>query len=134
MKSEDYVGNSLAENDFVMEEYIPTIFFDSNTKSAGLNVFLLIKRIYDVLLSVFSLIMLLPLFIIVSIAIKCEDHGKIFYTQTRIGKNLKPFKIYKFRSMCVNADEKLKEIALLNERDGPVFKVTNDPRITKVVV
>lgn len=90
------------------------------------------KRIFDLLLSAFALIVLSPVFLAVAIAIKMEDGGSVFYTQTRLTKGGKEFKMYKFRSMCPNADEKLDELQDLNEMTGPAFKITDDPRVTKV--
>lgn len=90
------------------------------------------KRIFDVVMSTFALIVLSPVFLITAIAIKLEDGGKVFYAQERLTKNGKVFKMFKFRSMCPNADQKLKELEAQNEMEGPVFKMENDPRITKV--
>lgn len=82
------------------------------------------KRTFDFVASLLGLIVLLPLFLIVAIAIKLEDStGAVFYSQTRIGKNKKPFKMYKFRSMTVDADERLKELLDKNEIEGAMFKM-----------
>lgn len=89
------------------------------------------KRFLDLLLSVLALIVLSPLFLVVSILIKAEDGGSVIYRQARHGRNERIFQIYKFRSMCVDADKKQKEIENLNEADGPIFKIAQDPRITK---
>ena len=90
------------------------------------------KRIFDLVMSVFALIVLSPVFLGVAIAIKLEDGGKVFYSQTRLTKDCKEFKMYKFRSMCPDADKKLEELLKYNEMEGPAFKMENDPRITKV--
>ena len=90
-----------------------------------------VKRILDVFLSSVALIVLSPLFLVTAIAIK-TDGGSVFYAQTRQGKNNEPFSMYKFRSMCPDADKIKSELAHLNEMDGPVFKIKDDPRITKV--
>ena len=95
-------------------------------------IFDFIKRLYDIILSSILLIILTPVYVVVAIIIKKEDGGPIIYTQTRIGKNGKSFAFYKFRSMCVNADKRKAELQHLNEVDGPVFKIKNDPRITKI--
>lgn len=95
-------------------------------------VYCLIKRIFDIFSSIIALVLLFPLLILVSLIIKLEDGGSVFYWQERCGKNGKIFKMYKFRSMCMNADEYLEELEKLNERDGPTFKIKNDPRVTKV--
>lgn len=91
-----------------------------------------IKRLMDIVLSLISLICLSPLFLIIAILIKRDSKGTVLYSQTRIGIWGKPFKMYKFRSMCMDADRQLDQLAALNERDGPVFKISNDPRVTKV--
>ena len=78
------------------------------------------------------MVVLSPLLLVIAILIYLEDKGPVIYSQTRIGKDGRAFKLYKFRSMCVDADEKLKDLQELNERDGPVFKIKNDPRVTKV--
>ncbi len=91
-----------------------------------------LKRIFDLVMSTFALIVLSPVFLAVIIAIKIEDGGKAFYSQTRLTKGGKAFKMYKFRSMCIDADMKLEELLQYNEMEGPAFKIENDPRITKV--
>lgn len=91
------------------------------------------KRTMDILLSLIAIIMLMPLFIIVAIAIKIEDpKGKIIFAQERNGIYPTKFKMYKFRSMVHNAEELLNELDDQNELTGPVFKIKDDPRITKV--
>lgn len=90
------------------------------------------KRIFDLVMSTFALIVLSPVFLVVAVAIKLEDGGKVFYSQTRLTKGGKEFKMFKFRSMCPDADKKLEELMALNEMEGPAFKIKNDPRITKV--
>ena len=91
-----------------------------------------IMRFFDICLSSAALVVLSPLLLVIAILIYLEDKGPVIYSQTRIGKDGRAFKLYKFRSMCVDADEKLKDLQELNERDGPVFKIKNDPRVTKV--
>lgn len=87
----------------------------------------------DISLSVFALILCIPLFFIVAILIKLDDpSGKVVYSQIRIGKKGKPFKIYKFRTMHPNAEQQLAKIKDNNEITGPMFKIKKDPRITKV--
>lgn len=92
----------------------------------------LIKRWMDIFLSIIALIGLSPVFLITSIAIKLEDRGPVLFTQLRAGKDMKPFKIYKFRSMYVNADNELNDMMDNNEQTGHAFKIKNDPRITRV--
>lgn len=91
------------------------------------------KRLFDIFFSMIGLIILIPLFLILSVFILIDDpKGPIFYSQTRVGKNGKAFKMYKFRSMVSNADEILEKLQSKNEISGAMFKLKNDPRITKV--
>lgn len=95
------------------------------------TVYKLIKRLMDVLLSAAALLVLSPVFLITAVVIKCEDRGPVFFVQQRAGKDMKPFSIYKFRSMYVNADEKMAEMMKHNEQTGHAFKIKDDPRITR---
>lgn len=91
------------------------------------------KRFFDELLSIIAIILLIPVFVVTAILIKIEDpHGPIFYSQIRIGKNNRPFRMYKFRSMVTNADERLKTLLDQNDAEGAMFKMKSDPRVTKV--
>ncbi len=90
------------------------------------------KRIFDVVMSAFALLVLSPVFLVVAILIKCEDGGPVFYTSTRLTKNGKEFRMYKFRSMCVNAEQQKKDLQEQNEMNGPAFKMKDDPRVTKM--
>ena len=91
------------------------------------------KRLIDIVGSLGGIILLSPLFLIVAILIKIEDpKGKVFFAQERNGRYPKTFKMYKFRSMVHNAEELLKDLMDRNEQTGPVFKINDDPRITKV--
>jgi len=90
------------------------------------------KRIFDFVLTASTLPFLLPLFLLVAIAIKIDSPGPIFFIQQRVGLRKHLFPMFKFRSMYVDAEERLAEIEHLNEADGPIFKMTNDPRITRV--
>ena len=90
------------------------------------------KRFFDIVLSLFALIVLSPLFLVIAILIKCEDKGPVFFKQTRLTKGCREFKMYKFRSMCVDAEAKLASLMDRNEVNGPAFKIEDDPRITKI--
>lgn len=106
--------------------------YEAVTPRRGI-IYLFLKRTMDILGSGIGLMLLSPIFILVALAIKVEDpKGKIFFAQERCGKNNKLFKMYKFRSMVSNAEELLDELMYENEMDGPVFKIKEDPRITKV--
>jgi exopolysaccharide biosynthesis polyprenyl glycosylphosphotransferase len=93
---------------------------------------LTLKRTLDLVLSSFILLMLSPILIAIAIAIKITAPGPVFYRSDRIGKKGRVFKCIKFRTMVVDADRKRAEIMHLNEREGILFKVTNDPRITPI--
>ncbi|MHC3376358.1 sugar transferase [Ligilactobacillus equi] len=90
------------------------------------------KRIFDLIFSSFGVIVISPFLVIIAMIIKLSDGGPVFYTQARVGINGDKFKIIKFRSMCVDADKKINELKDKNDVDGPMFKIKNDPRITKV--
>ena len=91
------------------------------------------KRLFDIIASSLAIILLSPVFLVVIIAILCDDKkGHPVFVQTRCGKDGKEFKLYKFRTMCLDAEEKLKYLQEQNEMDGPVFKIKDDPRITRV--
>ncbi|MBU7478707.1 MULTISPECIES: sugar transferase [Lactiplantibacillus] len=92
-----------------------------------------VKRGFDILASLMGLILLSPLFLIVAIAIKVDDpRGKVFYSQIRLGRGERPFKMFKFRSMFVDADKKLADLLKYNEVDGAMFKMKEDPRVTRI--
>lgn len=96
-------------------------------------VYFFVKRLIDIMGSFVGLIVLSPLFLVVAYKIKKEDpEGPVFFSQDRVGKNEKIFKMYKFRSMCVDAEEKLETLLQHNEVEGAMFKMKDDPRITKI--
>ena len=92
---------------------------------------LLLKRLIDIITSVILLVLFSPLFAIVSILIKTTSKGSIFFKQPRVSYNGRQFSFLKFRTMIENAEELKKDLMSLNEMDGPVFKIRNDPRATK---
>lgn len=97
------------------------------------KLYLFIKRSIDIICSLAGIIVLSPVFLIVAVLIKIEDpKGSIFFCQERNGQHPNTFKMYKFRSMVHNAEELLKDLQHKNEQTGPVFKMADDPRITKV--
>lgn len=95
-------------------------------------VFHSMKRLFDIVAATCGIVILSPLMIIIAVLIKAEDHGPVFYKQVRVGKNGKTFKMYKFRSMFVNADKMLDKLKEQNDVDGPMFKMKDDPRVTKI--
>ena len=90
------------------------------------------KRAMDFLGAIIGLTLLSPIILLVAIAIKLESKGPIIFVQTRVGINGKCFKMYKFRSMLQNAEELKSKLIEKNEMSGPMFKMKNDPRITKI--
>ncbi|MGM7721724.1 sugar transferase [Metabacillus sp. Hm71] len=91
------------------------------------------KRLIDIVGSVIGIFICLPLFLLVALLIKLEDpKGKIFFSQARVGLNGKEFKMYKFRSMVHDAEARLEKLLAQNEVEGAMFKMKDDPRITKV--
>ena len=95
--------------------------------------YLAVKRAFDVVFSVVILIVLSWLLLIVAVAIKIDDpHGPVFFGQERVGKDGKRFRMWKFRSMVTDAEDRLEELQARNEKTGPVFKMRDDPRVTRV--
>lgn len=92
-----------------------------------------LRRAQDIVLSFLALVVLSPLFLLICLAVWLDDpKGSPIFSQERIGWRGKPFKLYKFRTMCVNAESMLSELMKQNEMDGPVFKIRDDPRVTRV--
>ena len=89
-----------------------------------------LKEIIDIFLSILILFFFLPLILIISILIKIDSSGPIFFKQIRIGKDRKQFTIYKFRTMKIRSENRNESVMHLNEASGPVFKIKNDPRLT----
>jgi exopolysaccharide biosynthesis polyprenyl glycosylphosphotransferase len=92
----------------------------------------LIKSAFDRAAAAITLIVLLPLLAGLAVAIKLDDNGPVLFRQTRIGKDGRPFTLYKFRTMVVGAEQRLAEVIALNEGEGLLFKIRKDPRITKI--
>lgn len=92
----------------------------------------LVKRSIDIICSLIGLIVLMPILIVVAILIRIESKGSIIFSQDRVGKNGMIFKMYKFRSMVDNAEDLKEQLTNENERLGPMFKIRNDPRVTRV--
>lgn len=114
---------------------LPTI--EKKRSKVSLIIYHIIKRICDIIAGIIGVIILIPLTIIVYILkIISNDNGPLFYDQLRVGKNGKVFKIYKFRSMVIGADEKLKKYLEENEEEAEYYKkykkLKKDPRVTKV--
>jgi exopolysaccharide biosynthesis polyprenyl glycosylphosphotransferase len=91
-----------------------------------------IKRTFDFSLASLAIIVSSPLWLIIAAAIKLDSPGPVFFRQIRVGRGGEPFTFYKFRSMRVNAEQELAALLDQNEADGPIFKIKNDPRRTRV--
>jgi len=95
--------------------------------------YLMMKRAMDIILAFIGLVVISPAFIVVAIMIKLEDpKGSVFFQQVRVGKHEKTFKMFKFRSMVSNAEELLTNLLEQNEISGAMFKMKDDPRITRI--
>ncbi|MDQ0226807.1 sugar transferase [Metabacillus niabensis] len=122
-----------------MSDYANNDSIDTSSKELTLEVekqklaYLISKRILDIFGAIIGLVVLSILLVLVAVLIKIEDpKGPIFFSQKRVGKNGKEFKMYKFRSMVTDAEEKLVELLEYNEIDGAMFKMKDDPRVTRV--
>ena len=91
-----------------------------------------IKRLIDLVGSFALLVLLAPLFLFISILIKLDSPGSVFFVQERMGYNKRRFRMIKFRTMVSDAEARLKDIEHLNEKSGPIFKIKKDPRITRL--
>ena len=107
----------------------PLLVFRTTPEASWQSV---IKHVMDLVGAFILLIVLSPLFLLIAIAIKLTSPGPVFFQQQRSGQNGAPFILYKFRTMITNAEQLKHELEALNEMSGPVFKVTNDPRITRI--
>lgn len=123
----------------VVDNVIPNIYALENTEVSNENIlkrqspYRYIKRFMDVILATIALVVLSPIFLIIAIAIKIESKGPVFFKHTRIGKNGKIIKLYKFRSMVINAEELIKSFTPEQMQEYKEnYKLTNDPRITKI--
>lgn len=108
---------------------LPVLTFEPVAHDEGK---LIIKRILDLIVTLPALLVLLPFFALIALAIRIDSRGPVFFTQERVGLNKRPFRMIKFRSMFQDAEARLAEIEHLNEASGPIFKMKNDPRVTRV--
>jgi exopolysaccharide biosynthesis polyprenyl glycosylphosphotransferase len=93
---------------------------------------LLTKRVIDVACAAVALFFLSPILALIALCVRLDSRGSVIYRSTRIGKKGRKFVCYKFRTMVTNADELKRGLQHMNERQGPIFKITNDPRITRI--
>ena len=120
---------SLSRIDMEAIEGIPLI----GIKQASINYTQrIVTRVVDILVAILLLVLGLPFWLCIALAIRLTSSGAIVYKQTRIGKNGRPFKVYKFRTMYKNAEDGLADLLARNEAQGPLFKIKDDPRVTAV--
>lgn len=91
-----------------------------------------LKRILDVTVAMIAIVLTAPIMLITAILIKLDSPGPVIFKQVRVGKDGEHFYCYKFRSMYIDAEQRLRELQAKNEADGPVFKIRRDPRVTRV--
>nr|MBP8110426.1 sugar transferase [Caldilineaceae bacterium] len=121
----------LTKNQIEMEELNGIPLISSRQVSiTGWN--RLVKRTVDLVISAIALLLTLPFTLLIGLAIRLDSSGPVLYTQARIGKEGKPFRVYKFRSMIAGAESLREQMARLNESTGPLFKIRDDPRATRV--
>lgn len=101
-------------------------------KTGSHKMYHIAKRFMDITLSAIGIVLLLPLFLLIALAIKIDSPGPVFYMQKRCGKGGRLFRMFKFRTMVENAEELQDELREKNEIDGPLFKISEDPRVTKL--
>ncbi len=109
--------------------HFPTVTLNSRAIPA---MQLTIKRSFDAMLSAIALLILGPIFLVIAILIKCDSEGPIFYNSVRLGKKGKTFTCHKFRTMSADAESRKESLRHLNEREGILFKIADDPRVTKL--
>jgi len=108
---------------------LPLLQLDHPELAGGKQV---IKAVFDRVAAALALIVLAPVFLIIAIAIRLDDQGPVFFKQTRVGRDGRTFKVYKFRTMVVDAERRKLQLKTLNEGAGVLFKMRKDPRVTKV--
>jgi exopolysaccharide biosynthesis polyprenyl glycosylphosphotransferase len=91
-----------------------------------------VKRVFDIVFSFCVLVAMVPVFLVVALAVKLDSPGSVFYLSDRIGKRGRTFRCVKFRTMVADAEERKADLMHMNERDGVLFKVSNDPRVTRL--
>lgn len=111
----------------------PQIFIDREKMLRGHRHYWVLRRAQDIVFSLLALILLAPLALVISLAIVLDSPGDgAIFRQRRVGRDGKLFWLYKFLTMCPDAEKRLNELLKLNQMDGPVFKIKGDPRITRV--
>jgi exopolysaccharide biosynthesis polyprenyl glycosylphosphotransferase len=109
--------------------YEPMLYIESAHLSSAQAI---AKRAFDLLLSAVMVLLLAPVMLGIAAIIKYSDPGPVFFKQRRVGRNGVPFDVFKFRTMVVDAEAQLAKLTVMNERTGPLFKMENDPRVTRI--
>jgi exopolysaccharide biosynthesis polyprenyl glycosylphosphotransferase len=125
-RDEKLTLSNAVRTDIGSYKFLTFINVPHNTYALG------VKKIMDIFGSLVGIIVLSPVMLVIAILIKLSSPGPVIYMQPRVGLRGRQFQLFKFRSMVVNADELRKELAELNEADGPAFKIAEDPRVTKI--
>ncbi|WP_106008853.1 sugar transferase [Clostridium luticellarii] len=111
---------------------MPVVENESKNDYAKTTGYYFLKRAVDILFSAIGIIVLSPVMLVVAVAIKLDSRGPAIFSQIRVGLNGKPFKMYKFRSMVDDAEDLLDKLRDRNEMTGPMFKIKEDPRVTRI--
>lgn len=129
-------GVSIEDPNLISSDYsikgiinLSNIVLIANTKQKAHKI---VKKTMDIALSAIGIVLLLPFFLLIAIAIKIDSKGPVFYRQKRRGINGKLFGMIKFRTMAADAEKIHKELVSKKDIDGPMFKMVNDPRITRI--
>jgi exopolysaccharide biosynthesis polyprenyl glycosylphosphotransferase len=125
----DFFRTQIARTSFDDFYGRPVLVFRSTPETSWQG---LVKLVLDVVLAFIALVLLSPVFLLIALLIKFASPGPILFRQERCGLNGHPFTMLKFRSMVTDAEQRKHEFAALNEMGGPVFKLSNDPRVTPV--
>ena len=125
----DFFPHRIARLRFDQFDNFPTLLF---TPAKQDEIALVFKRLFDIVVASCLLVFGLPVFLLVALAVRLDSPGGVLFVQERVGRHGRPFPMYKFRSMVDNAETLRAELVQHNERDGPAFKMANDPRITRV--
>ena len=122
------------QEDIIVQENDNSIIEDiKQIKDSSRKVYLVVKRIIDIILSIIGLIVLLPIFAVIAVAIKIDSKGPVFFVHKRIGKNGKEIGIYKFRTMIPDAEKMIKHFSENQKKEFKEnFKLEYDPRVTKI--
>jgi len=123
---------SFNNDNFKASSYENSFFKPFSFNVINHKVYLSVKRLLDILLSALGLVILLPVFVIIAISIKMGSRGPVFFYQRRCGKEGKEFKMYKLRTMVIDAERLQKQLLEKNIVDGPMFKIGEDPRVAGV--